>query len=471
MEIKKVHFFKILRVMSVVSFFIVLLSGCGSGGAVKLITAEELPSTDNVLMKKIHIACNRKADIWVRYWEQGNTAERFATAVSQNKKEHTLSLVLLKPATAYAYEIVTRAGKTVHVISEEPGQFKTEEIPPEIREMITPAEIQDRLPESFLKGYTLLARRDLPGQMYLVNAKGRIVWYHTIKNAGFKVAHFTKRSTVLSIAAPLTYPTSYGNEILEISLAGDTVVHLKKGEKGFDKTIHHELFYNDRDQLVTLTLEKKAMDLSRVGGAKADTVTGDGILILDRNGNAVWHWSVFDVLDPLNDPQILKDKADWLHANSLSIDTDGNYLLSFYLSGQLWKINAKNGQLIWKLGRGGDYTFPGGGMFSEAHAAYRSSQGQLMLFENGTHKQQSRVLVYTLDEQERKAWLNRSIELPPYLYSERMGSAYRVSDSGTLVCSAQAQSVSLLDNSGKILWRVRTGFIPYRAEFIDRLAL
>ncbi|OQP57804.1 hypothetical protein A3860_09270 [Niastella vici] len=348
-------------------------------------------------------------------------------------------------------------------------KFATKEIPLAVQEMVMPAEMQDTLPIRFSKGFSLIARRDLPGQMYIINAQGNIVWYHTIKDAGFKVAHFTKASTILSIVAPPSYPTSYGDEILEISLAGDTVFHLKKGESGFDKTIHHEVFYNTCHQLVTLTLEKKVFDLSKLGGTKTDTVTGDGILILDDKGNKVWSWSVFDVLDPLTDPDILKDKADWLHANGLSIDRDGNYLLSFYLSGQVWKIDAKSGKLIWKLGRGGDFSFPKGGEFYESHAVHRTAKNQLLLFENGTNKKRSGVWAYTLDEPGRKANVNLFIELPLNLYSERMGSAYWVDEASLLVCSSQAQSVSLLDTTGKILWRVRTGFIPYRAEFIDSL--
>lgn len=462
--------FKILQATPVVSFFFLLLSGCGPDGGVKLIAVNEGASAVNVLMQKIHIVCDQKADIFVRYWESAAPGKIFVTKVSPGKKEHTLSLLLLKPATAYQYEVVARSGKAENSISAV-RTFVTKQIPMATQEMVMPSEMQDTLPGRFLNGYTLIARRDLPGQMYIVDAKGKIVWYHTIKDAGFKVAHFTKKATVLSIAAPLSYPTSYGNEILEISLAGDTVFHLKKGEKGFDKTIHHEIFYNDLGQMVTLTLEKKVFDLSRAGGTKADTVTGDGILILDDKGNKIWHWTVFDVLDPLTDPQILKDKADWLHANSLSVDTDGNYLLSFYLSGQIWKIDAKTGKRIWTLGRGGDYAFPRGGMFHEAHAAYKAPGNRLTLFENGTHRQRSRVLVYQLDEPGHKAYLNESIELPGYLYSERMGSAYWVDDSSVLVCSAQASSVSLLGPSGKILWRIRTGFVPYRAEFIDRLPL
>jgi hypothetical protein len=94
-----------------------------------------------------------------------------------------------------------------------------------------------------------------------------------------------------------------------------------------------------------------------------------------------------------------------------------------------------------------------------------------MLFENGTDKKRSRVLAYTLDEPARSANANLSIELPVNLYSERMGSAYWTDDANILVCSSQAHAVSLLDTTGKILWRIQTGFIPYRAEFIDSLPL
>ena len=460
--------FQILQALPVVSFFLLLFSACGPACGVKLISVNELPATDNVLMKKIHVASQETANLFIRYWEKGDPAKAYSTPVSSNRKEHVFSLLYLKPAKAYEYEVVARSEQCESSI-DGIRTFSTKELPLGLQEMIMPAERQETLPARFTKGYTLMARRDLPGQMYMVDAKGNMIWYHTIKGAGFKVAHFTKASTLLSIVAPPSYPTSYGDEILETSLAGDTLFHLKKGEKGLDKTIHHEVFYNTNHQLVTLTLEKKVFDLSKPGGTKTDTITGDGILVLDDKGNKVWQWSVFDVVDPRTDPDILKNKADWLHANGLSIDSDGHYLLSFYLSGQVWKINAKSGKLLWKLGRGGDFAFPNGGEFYESHAVHRTANNQLMLFENGTNKKQSRVVAYTLNEAGRTAVVNLSIDLPLNLYSERMGSAYRVDDASLLVCSSQAHAVSLLDTSGKVLWRVQTGFIPYRAEFIDSL--
>jgi len=472
MEIVKRIFFRLLQVLPAVTFFLTIaLTGCGPGCGADLISVSEKSSAGNVLTQKINVTCKEKADLFIRYWEKENKTKVFSTPVSTGKKEHVFSLLYLKPAKAYEYEVAAKNDNYESSVSAV-RSFRTKEMPMAIQEMVMPGEIQETLPARFSKGFSLIARRDLPGQVYIIDARGNIVWYHTIKDAGFKVAHYTKESTILSIVAPLSYPTSYGDEMLEISLAGDTIFHLKKGEKGFDKTIHHEVFYNDAHQLVTLTLEKKVFDLSRVGGTKADTVTGDGILILDTKGNKIWSWSVFDVMNPTADPDILKNKTDWLHANGLSVDTDGNYLLSFYQSGQVWKINAKSGKLMWKIGRGGDFSFPKEeAMFYESHAVHRTANGELILFENGTNKKRSRVLAYNLDEPGRKVNVALSIELPLNLYSERMGSAYYVDNASILVCSSQAHSVSLLDKTGKKLWNVITGFIPYRAEFIDSLPL
>ena len=36
---------------------------------------------------------------------------------------------------------------------------------------------------------------------------------------------------------------------------------------------------------------------------------------------------------------------------ALHLTRDGNYLISFYNNGQIWKVNATTGNVIWKFGR------------------------------------------------------------------------------------------------------------------------
>ncbi|MNQ89983.1 hypothetical protein D3C85_1053080 [compost metagenome] len=76
----------------------------------------------------------------------------------------------------------------------------------------------------------LLAKRETPGVAYIVDYQGNLRWYHTVEGTGFKVAHFTKDQTIISILGKNDEPTSYGSEILEINLQGDTLTHIKKGQ-------------------------------------------------------------------------------------------------------------------------------------------------------------------------------------------------------------------------------------------------
>jgi len=290
-------------------------------------------------------------------------------------------------------------------------------------------------------------------------------------NIGVKVTHFTKDRTILSILGTNDDPTSYGREILEVNLRGDTLVHLKKGQGDLQYTIHHEIIKNGQGQLVTLYVDKRVIDLSAVGGNVKDTVAGDGILVIDNNGKKIWQWSVFDAVDPLKDSKILKDKKDWMHANSLSFDTDGNYLMSFYNNGQIWKINAKTGEVMWKFGKGGSFTMPADCQFSMAHAAHINQNGDLMFFNNGIDKHQSEVYAVKLNEAAKTAQTDIHIQLPQEVYNDRMGSAYMVNDTTVLVCCSKHHISILTDKKGVLLWSLDTAIPPYRVEFVEGEAL
>ena len=322
------------------------------------------------------------------------------------------------------------------------------------------------LPATFKEGFMLMNKRETPGLLYIVDTKGRLRWYHMVDGTGVKVAHFTADRTILSILGKSDEPTSYGSEILEINLAGDTLLHLKKGQGDLRYTIHHEVIKDKAGNIVTIYEDPRVMDLSRVGGGKADTVHGDGILILDKNGRKVWQWSVFDVCDPFADADLEKNKKDWMHANSLSFDTDGNYLLSFYNLGQVWKIDARSGKVLWKLGKGGTLHMPAADVFSQSHAVHIDPSGSLLLFDNGVERKQSGVFAYKIDTATGSAKVDWHINLPSDIYNDRMGSAYMIADSLVLCCCSKRHITVLANKKGQIIWTLDTAIPPYRVEFI-----
>jgi len=325
-----------------------------------------------------------------------------------------------------------------------------------------------KIPARFKDGYILLSQRDEPGVLYLLNGKGKVVWYHQVRGTGFKTAHFTDRKTILCILGSKNYATSYGNQIMEVSLNGDTLLHLIKGDGDFTANAHHEVLLNHDNNIVLLSTVERTFDLSSLGGSTKDTVRSDGILVLDRKGHKLWEWTVFDALDPLADKDIMTSRMDWMHANSLSYDKDGNYLISFYNNGQIWKLDARTGKVIWKFGRNGDFHFPDSAAFDMGHSVHINSENDLMLFDNGVSRQQSQTLAFHLDEAAKTAAVSIRSPIPAYLFNDRMGSAYLVDHQTILQCCSKRNTVLLTDKQGTPLWRLRCNFIPYRAEFIPK---
>ena len=314
----------------------------------------------------------------------------------------------------------------------------------------------------------LLNKRETPGVAYIVDHKGRLRWYHTVDGTGYKVVHFTKDNTVIGILGKNDEPTSYGSEILEVNLLGDTVMYLKKGQNDLKYSIHHEVLKKSSNEIVTLYVDQRIMDLTPIGGAKKDTINGDGILILDSTGKKLWQWSVFDVMDPLKDPQLLKTKNDWMHANSLNFDRDSNFIISFYNNGQIWKVDRNTGKIAWKFGKGGTMQMPAECDFSQAHAVHINKNGSLLFFDNGVEKKQSEVYAMKLDEVNNASAIDFHFKLPIDIYNERMGSAYMVGDS-TVLCACSKRHITVLVNlKGEILWELKSGMPSYRVEFLKK---
>lgn len=447
---------------------ILMVTGCSGHSGNRVEEIRIGLHNHNELKIQIDAKTEEPVDGYVRYWPDSvGRKGALESSLSGNGLSHSWVLCNILPATHYSYEIVTikngieTTGKTY--------PFLTSELPMWLKEQFKAnCDSLSLVPAVFKEGLMLMNKRETPGIAFIVDHLGRLRWYHMVDGTGFKVTHFTKDRTILSILGRNDEPTSYGSEILEINLAGDTVLHLKKGMGDFRQTIHHEILKNERGQIVTLFVDQRVMDLRSVGGTRSDTVNGDGILILDRMGKKVWQWSVFDVVDPLKDPKLRATKKDWMHANSLNYDKDSNYIVSFYNNGQIWKVDATTGKVLWKFGKGGSFSMPAECSFAQAHAVHINSEGNLMFFDNGVEHRQSEVFALKLDQAHQTATMDLHIRLPREIFNDRMGSAYLIDDSTVLVCSSKRHIAVLANRKGVLLWTLDTAIPPYRVEFLKK---
>ncbi len=130
-----------------------------------------------------------------------------------------------------------------------------------------------------------------------------------------------------------------------------------------------------------------------------------------------------------------------MHLNSVYVDpTDNNYIVSFRSLDSIIKINRDNGELMWTLGGIGDeFNINDTEQFSRQHYATISINNTLTIYDNGNTNEQSRLLEYTLDGENKKILEFNSYQIDGYHGSIR-GSVNRISTSENIFLAAWGQT-------------------------------
>ena len=170
------------------------------------------------------------------------------------------------------------------------------------------------------------------------------------------------------------------------------------------------------------------------------------------------------------DENLLKTKQDWSHANALNVTQDGNYIISFHHFDQFWKINSKTGELMWKLGQGGDFEMAQDEVFYKQHAVHEISKNEFLIFDNGdVERKTSRALKLKIDENNLKVVSSEAVFLPDSLFSFKQGSAYEIGNDKFLFSIATKNKLAVVNESGTVLWQANSNVSHYRAYYIEKL--
>ena len=116
-------------------------------------------------------------------------------------------------------------------------------------------------------------------------------------------------------------------------------------------------------------------------------------------GKAVWNWTTIDypILKTLSHTS---QTSDYAHVNSIQIDYDNNFIVSFRNIGII-KINRESKEIMWVMGRKrNDFS----GLESrelpfQQHDIQFAPDGSFTVFDNYGHESKSRVCRYFLDEE------------------------------------------------------------------------
>ena len=223
----------------------------------------------------------------------------------------------------------------------------------------------------------------------------------------------------------------------------DTVKYLVTDE-GKDKVAldGQDFIYLDDYNYIVMGYDKRHVyDLpGKLGTSGWGTRVAACMIQEIKDGEVVWQWDSTDYaelysLSTMTDFDNQQQYwLDYAHLSSMSIDpVDNNLVCVFKNLDAVIKIDRKTGSLLWILGGSGDqFKLEDTQKFSKPSYAGVDQNGNLIVFDNGVDKQQTRIVIMELDSKNKKIRSYSEYPASPY-YVNNMGSAQFVGAQCVLV--------------------------------------
>jgi arylsulfate sulfotransferase len=394
--------------------------------------APVISTTNNTLVALYSApACTAPAQMRVQFQPSGSTTSVSTPYKPCNGLTMNFYLAGMTANTAYTIQHLLSTGTTGPQLT-----YTTGSVPTSVR---IPGHLLLAGPEPPTSTtYPFLLHATDGAAPYATDLKDNVVWYRTFNfpyDSGY-MTHPVAGGTFLTIDDDPSNSrvicrgvpaTACGDHqfLREYDLAGNVIrsttwavlndkVNALRAKQGGSKVrlnfLSHEAIRLPNGYTVTLATNEQVKNLT----SGTQDVFGDMVIVLDTNWQVVWAWDAFDYLDVnrmtlagtcvVGGPgcpseffnkqpngQLYAKAVDWTHANSVFYDSrDGNLIISFRHQSWVIKINFKNargnGDILWRLGFGGDFALPAGtpvdDWFSGQHDAEFQSNGLLTLFDN-----------------------------------------------------------------------------------------
>jgi hypothetical protein len=326
-------------------------------------------------------------------------------------------------------------------------------------------------------GYTLVSPIEptTPSSAVIAfDSLGRVRWYREFTNAGTLDAQLQRNGHFTVGVTAQIIPIQVG-PFVELLPSGDSIATYV-APAGYQTDSHEIVLTGDSASGETAHFfaydTARVLNLTSIGGPSSDSVLGHTLFRMAPSNHVAFSWdawSTYGITDWLEQPGAT---PDFDHPNSLALDADSNYLISFRNMDNVVKLDRQTGAVIWQLG-GARSTFTVVNdplvLFSGQHFVRRLANGHILMYDDGNRHSPptSRAVEYALDTVAKTATFVWQYLPQPAVFTPIVGSAQRLANGNTVVGFGLASQIDEVDANGHLLargafsWSGAKGF--YRA--------
>lgn len=300
----------------------------------------------------------------------------------------------------------------------------------------------------------------------LLDGSGEPIWEQPIPGGivttDFRVQQYKGRPALTWWQGHIELGHGVGHYVIaDATYTPLTIVNAGNGRAGD----LHEFLITARGTALLTTYAVTAQDLRSVGGAADGTIQDAIFQEIDiASGRVLLEWHSLDHI-PIGD-SYWPVGADWdyVHLNSIAVDSDENLLVSSRNTHTVYKLDRSSGAIIWRLGgKHSEFELSTQAAFAWQHDARRQPDGTVTLFDNGNTV--SRAVILDVDERSHRVGLRRAYIHPDNLHASSQGNVQVLASGNVLVGWGAQPYVSEFASTGELLFdaQLAKGYISYRA--------
>jgi hypothetical protein len=296
----------------------------------------------------------------------------------------------------------------------------------------------------------------------IVDAQGHLVWFGSVPSgqtvADFKVQQYGGQP-VLTWWQGTIHSPGFGSGVGVIANSSYQQIAKIGAANGLHADLHEFLISPQDTALITAYAPVHA-DLRRVGGPASGIVEDTFIQEIDiKTGKLLFQWDALRHV-PLADSYIKYQKGwtyDFIHINSIDVDSDGNLIVSARHTWTIYKIDRRSGAIVWRLGgKKSSFRMGPGTRFAWQHDARVQPNGEISVFDNGSYgtktEPYSRGLVLAVNQASKSVTLVRSYTHAPALSAASQGSMQPMGNGDVLIGWGSEPYFSEYSAAGKLLF-------------------